>query len=147
MLSEILSTLSAGIFAGAAIYINLVEHPARMECGPELAVPEFGSSYRRGALFMGTLLMSGVSSASAAWLICENWLWLVGACFLLALIPLTLVFIFPINKRLLDASLERGSDTAVKLMTLWGRWHLVRSLSGLTAFLIFLLLLVGGSTK
>lgn len=42
MLLEMLSTLSAGLFAGAAHYINVVEHPARMECGTGLAVTEFG---------------------------------------------------------------------------------------------------------
>lgn len=40
MLCEILSTLPAGLFAEAAIYINLVEHPARVECGVELALTE-----------------------------------------------------------------------------------------------------------
>lgn len=27
---QILSTVTAGIFSGAALYINVVEHPARM---------------------------------------------------------------------------------------------------------------------
>jgi hypothetical protein len=35
MLFEIVSTLSAGLFAGPAIYLNLVEHPARVKCGTE----------------------------------------------------------------------------------------------------------------
>ncbi len=34
---ELLATGCAGLFAGAAIYINLVEHPARVECGNALA--------------------------------------------------------------------------------------------------------------
>jgi hypothetical protein len=38
MIPEILTTLSSGIFAGAALYVNLVEHPARLSCGLELAV-------------------------------------------------------------------------------------------------------------
>lgn len=38
MILEMLSTLAAGLFAGAALYINLVEHPARIECGTVLAV-------------------------------------------------------------------------------------------------------------
>lgn len=35
---EFLATLCTALFAGAAMYISLVEHPARMECGTRLAV-------------------------------------------------------------------------------------------------------------
>ena len=41
---QLVATLSAGLFAGAALYITLVEHPARMQCGTRLAVSEFGPS-------------------------------------------------------------------------------------------------------
>jgi hypothetical protein len=47
VLFELVATFSAGLFAGAAMYVTLVEHPARLECGTELAVTEFGPSYRR----------------------------------------------------------------------------------------------------
>ena len=33
-----------GLFAGAALYINLVEHPARMSCGVEIALREWEPS-------------------------------------------------------------------------------------------------------
>jgi len=55
MLLETIATLSAGLFAGAAIYINLVEHPARMECGNELAIREFAPSYHRATVVQVSL--------------------------------------------------------------------------------------------
>jgi hypothetical protein len=44
---EFVSVLAATLFGGAAIYITLVEHPARMVCGTQLAATVFGPSYRR----------------------------------------------------------------------------------------------------
>ncbi len=41
------ATVSAGLFSGAAIYINLVEHPAMMQCGTALAMTEFVPGYKR----------------------------------------------------------------------------------------------------
>jgi hypothetical protein len=38
------AALAAGLFAGAAIYVSAVEHPARLSCGTELAVREFAPS-------------------------------------------------------------------------------------------------------
>jgi hypothetical protein len=50
-----LATACAGTFFGAAIYINFVEHPARMSCGQDLAVREFGPSYARASVMQGAL--------------------------------------------------------------------------------------------
>jgi len=44
MISQILASLTCGIFAGAAVYINLVEQPARLFCGVALAVTEWRPS-------------------------------------------------------------------------------------------------------
>ena len=40
LMLSLLATVCAGLFSGAAIYVNLVEHPARLSCGTELAVKE-----------------------------------------------------------------------------------------------------------
>jgi hypothetical protein len=50
MMLELLATLAAGLFSGASIYINLVEHPARMQCGTVLAVAQWGPSYKRATV-------------------------------------------------------------------------------------------------
>jgi hypothetical protein len=44
MLVGVVATLAAGLFAGAAIYINLVEHPARLDTGTRSALAEFAPS-------------------------------------------------------------------------------------------------------
>lgn len=137
MLLEMLATLSAGLFAGAAIYINLVEHPARMECGTSLAITEFAPSYRRAAVLQGALGAVGFLVSAAAWLRGSSIGWLIGGIVLGAVIPFTLIVIFPTNKKLLDSSLDTGSELASKLLARWGMLHAVRSVLGMISFLIF----------
>ena len=59
MVLELIALLATGLFAGAAIYVTLVEHPARVECGPALAITEFRPSYRRGAFMQAGLASIG----------------------------------------------------------------------------------------
>jgi hypothetical protein len=144
MLFEIVSTLSAGLFAGAAIYINLVEHPARVECGIEMALREFAPSYRRATVLQGTLAATGFLFAIAAWFMGASLWWLVGGSILGLVIPFTLIVIFPTNKKLLDPSLDPRSEKAMQLLAKWAKLHAVRSVLALTAFLIFISLLGRG---
>lgn len=141
MLLEIISTLSAGLFAGAAIYINLVEHPARMECGTVLAVTEFAPSYHKATRLQAGLAAVGFLSATAAWFMGASVWWLVGGIILVSVIPFTLIVIFPTNKKLLDSALDKSSDEAAKLLARWARLHAVRSVLSLIASLIFIILL------
>jgi hypothetical protein len=141
MLLEMFSTLTAGLFAGAAIYVNLVEHPARIECGTSLAVTEFAPSYRRAAVMQGALALFGFLMASAAWLRGSSAWWLIGGIALGAIIPFTLIVIFPTNKQLLDSSLEKDSELTLRLLIRWGRLHAVRSALALMSFVLFAYLL------
>jgi hypothetical protein len=65
-IAEFFAVLSCSLFTGAAIYISLVEHPARMECGIELAATEFIPSYRRATMMQATLATLGLVSSIAA---------------------------------------------------------------------------------
>jgi uncharacterized membrane protein len=142
-LFRILATLSAGLFSGAAIYINLVEHPARMSCGTVVAVTEFRPSYKRATVTQASLAAFGFLNAMAAWFTDASIMWLIGGLLLASVIPFTLIVIFPTNKKLLDPSLDRNSDVALRLLTRWGRLHAVRSILSLAAFLIFLYAFIG----
>ena len=63
----LVATVCAGIFAGAAIYITLVEHPARVSCGTALALREFAPSYRRATIMQAGLAFVGLLTALEAW--------------------------------------------------------------------------------
>jgi hypothetical protein len=138
VLFELLATLCAGLFAGAAVYITFVEHPARLECGTELAATEFGPSYRRATLMQASLAAVGLFAAVAAWALGRGVGVLIGGLLLGLVIPFTLVVILPTNQLLLDPGLDRGSAEAGALLARWGRLHAVRSAVSALAFLVLL---------
>lgn len=141
MFLGIVATLAAGLFAGAAVYITLVEHPARVSCGLEVALREFRPSYRRAAVVQATLAVVGTVAALARFAGGGHAGWLVGGLVLVTVIPFTLVVIRPTNAQLLDASLDLKPVDAAALLTRWGRLHAVRSAASLAALIIFLALL------
>lgn len=145
-LFELLAALSTGLFAGAAIYINLVEHPARMSCGTDVAVSEFRPSYKRATVMQASLAALGTLNAVFAWFLGGGLAWLIGGILLCTVIPFTLIVIFPTNRQLLDPNLDNKSDLALLLLTRWGRLHAVRSILSLVAFTIFLSALLQGET-
>ena len=134
------AVLACGLFAGAAVYISLVEHPARMECGVEIAATEFPPSYRRASVIQASLAAVGLVSSIAAWLARASFLWVVAGVLLGSVIPFMLIVILPTNKQLLNPALNRQSAETGRLLARWGTLHAVRSvLSGL-ALLLFLYL-------
>ncbi len=137
MVLEVSATVTAGLFSGAAIYVNLVEHPARMQCGTDLAIKEFAPSYRRATVMQVSLAVVGLLMAMAAWLKGGLIWWLVGGVILVAAVPFTLLFILPTNHKLLDPSLDKDSELASRLLVRWGRLHAIRSILSLISFLIF----------
>ncbi|MGH7422020.1 MAG: DUF1772 domain-containing protein [Candidatus Rokuibacteriota bacterium] len=136
MILELVAMLCAGLFAGAAIYVSLVEHPARLECGPTLALAEFGPSYRRASVMQASLAVVGCLAAVAAWAHGSATAVLVAGLLLGAAIPFTLIVMRPTNKRLLDGGLDRASPETGALLGRWGRLHAVRSVVGGAAFLL-----------
>ena len=136
MVFELIATVCAGLFAGAALYVTFVEHPARLECGPALAATQFGPSYRRATVMQASLAAVGLVAATVAWAQGRGLQVLAGGLLLGLVIPYTLLVILPTNNRLLDPGLDRASPTAQRLLEHWGRLHAVRTVAGTASFLI-----------
>lgn len=139
LLTSTVATACAGLFAGAAIYINAVEHPARLSCGTELAVREFAPSYHRATVMQASLAVMGCLAGSwSGWQRGDPWV-VLAAVLLGAVVPFTLVVILPTNEQLLDPALDRRGAKAADLLVRWGRLHAVRSALSSLAFVLFLL--------
>lgn len=137
-LMQFLATFCCAIFSGAAIYINAVEHPARMSCGVKVALSEWAPSYKRATVMQASLAVLGFLFSLVAWFAGAS-IWVLIAGVLLVLVaPFTLVVIMPTNNRLLALNAEQDMEEAKMLLNRWNKLHMVRSGLSLAALIIFL---------
>ena len=128
-LSAAAATVSTTTFTAWALYVTLVEHPARIESGAPSARAQFRPSYRRAAPWQASFAAIAFAAGMAAAALTSRWLWLVGAVALGTAIPLTLIVIKPINTRLLSTEPLSDADT-LTLLRRWGRLHAIRTCLG-----------------
>jgi len=133
---EFTATLSSALFAGAALYINVAEHPARMGLDTRVAALQWAPSYARATLMQAPLAAIGLLSAAAAWWNDAGTVWLAAGLLLGAVVPFTLFVIMPTNRRLLNPSRDGDSSETRALLEHWARLHAVRSALGLAAFVL-----------
>lgn len=66
---KFLAVLSAALFAGAALYINVVEHPARMGLETRIAALQWAPSYKRATWLQAPLAILSFLAGTAVWLL------------------------------------------------------------------------------
>jgi uncharacterized membrane protein len=136
---ELMATFCCALFAGAAVYINAVEHPARMACGTEAAASQWVPSYRRATWMQAPLAIVGFVCAVSAWLAGSTIWWLIGGLLLGFVVAFTLVVILPTNKRLLFSGLDKRSEETRGLLERWNALHRVRTALSVVALVLFLI--------
>jgi hypothetical protein len=143
MFVEIVSLIFTGLFAGAALYVSLVEHPARMANTLEIALAEFRPSYKRAAVMQVTLAVIGVAGAIGAYFLGRGISALVAGVVLATVVPFTLIVIMPINRQLLDETRTARTEDTEVLLEKWGKLHNVRTIASLLALAILAANLLG----
>ncbi|MBA2351238.1 MAG: DUF1772 domain-containing protein [Burkholderiales bacterium] len=133
---QFLAAFACALFAGAALYVNLVEHPARVSCGVTVALAQWAPSYQRATRMQAPLAVIGLICALIAWFEGAGYWWLIGAILLGAVVPFTFLVIMPTNQRLLAPDLD--SAEARRLLQKWNALHGVRTALSLVALVIFL---------
>jgi hypothetical protein len=139
---QFLAVLCCILFAGAAIYINLVEHPARMGCDTKTAATVWMPSYKKATVMQAPLAVISFLAGVAVWLLGGGLLWLIAAVLIGLVVPFTFIAVMPTNNQLLAPGRDLSSAETRSLLEKWGRLHAVRSALSFLASIVYLVSLI-----
>ena len=125
-------------FAGAAIFVNVAEQPARLALDYRGALIEWQRSYNRAApMQAGLSLLTAALGFCVAWQT-RDWRWFAGGLLILANWPYTLLVIKPTNDRLHATAPGKADARTRGMIVSWGYLHGGRSGFGVAATAMFL---------
>jgi Anthrone oxygenase len=134
----LLSLIVAAIFFGAAFYVNVVEHPARLSLDDRAALAEWRPAYKRGTAMQAPLAILGFVLGVVAWWLTGRVGFLIGALAMIAPWPWTLLTIKPVNDELVATEADKAGPPSRALLVRWGSLHAVRTVLGAIATVAFL---------
>lgn len=133
MLTGHLALAFSAAFAGAAFYINVAEHPARLKLDDKSLLKQWKPSYDAGYTMQASLVVvSGAFGLITAWMT-KDLRWVVGAILILANWPYTMLGIMPTNRKLKAVAETDAGPASRAMLETWGRLHSVRTALGAAA--------------
>ena len=138
MLAGQIGLVLAAVFAGAALYVNLAEQPARLTLDDRALLAEWKPSYDKGKMMQASLALLATLAGLLAAYESGRPMWLLGAALMLASWPYTLIVIMPTNRALQTTPIESAGPQTRRLIEKWGRLHAARTAFGLAGTLAFL---------
>ena len=138
MLPAAFALATAGPFAGAAIYVNVAEQPARLALDDRAMLAQWKRSYDNASVMQAGLALVACALGVVAFLLDHDWRWLLGALLILAPWPWTIFVIMPVNRRLKATAPDAAQSDTRASVEHWGRLHAGRSAFGAAATLVYL---------
>ncbi len=127
----------AAAFSGAALYINLVEQPARLALDDHGLLSEWRPSDRRGFAMLASLALVAAVLGLATYFETQDVRWAIGAIVVIASWPYTFFAMVPMNNRILAIS-ANDPGAARDLVSTWGLLEYGHTAIGIVACAAFL---------
>src|SRR5215472_17379610 len=127
----------AGAFAGAALYVNWVEQPARLALDEQALLSEWGPSDRRGVALLAAFALASALAGFLAYFETQDLRWAIGALIVISSWLYIYFVMAPLNNQILSL---RGGDVAAAraLIRQWGLIESGLTVSGFVAVAIYL---------
>ena len=119
MLAGQLALILAAVFAGAALYVNLAEQPARLGLDDRALLAEWKPSYDKGKNMQASLALASGLLGLLAMILTGRALWLLGAVLIIANWPYTLIVIMPVNRKLEATAPDAADAGSRRLIESW----------------------------
>jgi hypothetical protein len=136
-MAELIAIVCAGLWAGSSFYSSVIELPAAGRAGPAVSIPLFREMVATAAPIYMFLVFVGSGAGIYAWVEGSGVLWLIGAILMLAMFPLTALFIVPTSRKMLELDTSKALEFTEALMKRWRMQHLLRAALGGVAFVVF----------
>ena len=128
---------AAAGFLGAAIYIGLVEQPARLVLSSRAMIQEWALSNWRGTLMLSVLAVVSAILAYMQFSANGDVRWIIGGIMILASWPYAYFLMVPVNVWLCAIPPGRAVSPVRKLMRDWGLLEWGQALIGFAATCVF----------
>src|SRR5271165_4069016 len=143
VLLEFIATFAAAMFAGAALYANVAEHPARMTLETRYAAAQWAPSYRRATWMQAPLALLSLMAGLGSWLMDASFGWAIAALLIGAAVPFTFIGIMPTNRALLAPGRDLSTAETRALLEHWAKLHAVRTVLSVAATILYVCLALG----
>lgn len=127
----------AAAFFGAALYVNLVEQPARLALDDEAILNEWTPSDRRGVALILALSLLSAAAGLVTYFSSQDVRWAIGALIVVLVWPYTFFAMAPLNNQIL-ALTANDVGAARALVRQWGVLEYGQTAIGLAASAIYL---------
>ena len=150
---EVVSTVAAGIFVGSALYVNIVEHPARMTVTDTKSChKQWMESFDRAKVLQSCLALVSVSSGAGAYY-CnpkKGLPFLLGGGLVATVFPYTIFILKPNSiDPIYDEEITNKKSESVVRETIdkWYSYHMIRGMITLPVFVGYVAYLASGHKK
>jgi hypothetical protein len=123
---ELIAILFGGITFGTAYYLLFLAHPAWSSVPFEVFLPVFQALILK--IGMSQIIVSNIALVAGVILffMSRDWSWLIAVVLLLISLPVTMMWLMPINIHFLEAVEPALSDGADAKLAAWGNYQIIR---------------------